>query len=287
MNVEADGRQKERGVPAEGVSADEVNPQSSGGEQSFGRVITGKDDRDKEQSSRSVWWQLLETEPQATQALQDTLNPILESLRQFRDETRPDLSLSLGYQHRILSPAFIRDSALLLKSGAEDQYLYSIVLGSSLILRERASVGFSYSFIPEQSNFSEPVVLEFENARSVANEMIRYRGNALTVSAAWLQPVTEGFQVGIHVGYTRMKLTLDERIRFHPADPFALNYRVVRLPVSNRLVTISNPYAALTAEIQLRRVWLEAGYDLQLFRLQQISSSGFHLSVKIRLSDLF
>lgn len=215
------------------------------------------------------------------------LGSLTEALKSFRERAEPDISLAVGYHIRILNPAFVRDQNLLLTSSASDQYLYSFEIRPSMILRERIAVVTGFTFIPEQANFSEPVVLEFQNSRTVANEMIGYRGSAVSVGAGWLQPVTEGMQLGFFLGFTRMKLNLDERVRYHPADPFALNYRVTRLPLNNSQVTISNPYAALNVEFQLRRVRLEAGYDLQLFRLQQISSSGFHLSVKVRLSDLF
>ncbi|TVP98245.1 MAG: hypothetical protein EA359_18545 [Balneolaceae bacterium] len=216
----------------------------------------------------------------------DTTNAVLDRFRRFQKSAESDFSLTIGYHTRMMNPSFIRDSDLFIKSGGSDQYLYLVEIKPAVIFYDRVAIEFSYSFIPDQSNFSEPVVLDFESSRTVANEMIRYQGHSISMSAAYFLPVTQAIRAGLHLGYSRVALNLDERVRYHPADPFALNYRVVRLPVNNSRVIISSPFASLSAEFQLRRVRLNTGYEIHLFRPDQVSMSGFYISLGVRLGDL-
>lgn len=199
----------------------------------------------------------------------------------------PDFSLEISYNNRNLKALFLEDNLILSDRGFGDQFLYSVDFTPSVIFLDRYSLEFTYSSIPDQSNFPGSSVLSFETERIILNEVNRYSGHAVSISSAYSQPITESIFASLQLGVTRMRLNVDETLQYHPDDPFARNYSIVTLPFSKRLVTYSNPFIGLSAEFQLQSIRLRTGYQLQLYEFDEVSSSNFYISMGVRLRDLF
>lgn len=207
--------------------------------------------------------------------------------RELNERLVPDFSLGISYNNRSMNQSFLENNSILSKKGFDDQFLYTIDITPALIILDQFALEFTYSSIPDQRNFPNSSVLNFESERIVLNEVNRYSGHALSISTAYSVPITEGIQVAVQVGIASMKLNIEETMQYHPDDPFARNYSIETLPFKKRQVTYSNPFAGLSAEFQLRSIRLSTGYQIQLYELEEVSSTNFYISLGVRLRDLF
>lgn len=207
-------------------------------------------------------------------------------LRELYEKFEPDFSLGISYNNRSLSSSFLENNSILSKKGFDDPFLYTIDITPSVIILDQFAFEFTYSVIPDQRNFPNSTVLNFELETIILNEVNRYSGHTLAFSTAYFVPVIEGVRAAVHAGIASMKLNVEETMRYHPDDPFAPNYSIVTFPFRKRQVTYSNPFAALSAEFQLRSVRLSTGYQIRLYQLEEVSSTSFYISLGVRLRDL-
>lgn len=208
-------------------------------------------------------------------------------IREIMGMFDPDFSLEISYNNRNLKESFLVNNSILSERGFGDQFLYSIDISPSVIFSDRFILEFTYSSIPDQRNFPNTTVLNFEKERVILNEVNRYNGHALAISSAYSLPITEGIRAAFHLGVVRMRLNVDETLQYHPDDPFVRNYSIVTLPFKKREITYSNPFVGLSAEFQLQSIRLTTGYQLQLYGFDEVSSSNFYISLGVRFSDLF
>tara|TARA_R100001143_G_C3361139_1_gene136019 strand:- start:16131 stop:16937 length:807 start_codon:yes stop_codon:yes gene_type:complete len=207
--------------------------------------------------------------------------------RELYEQLETDFSLGISYNNRSLNRSFLENNSILSKKGFEDQFLYSIDISPAVILLDQFVLEFTYSSIPEQRNFPSSTVLNFESERVILNEVNRYSGHALAFSTAYTVPIIEGVRAAVHAGISSLKLNVEETMQYHPDDPFARDYTIVTLPFRKRVVTYSNPFAGLSAEFQLRSVRVSTGYQIQLYQLEEVSSTNFYISLGVRFRDLF
>lgn len=198
-----------------------------------------------------------------------------------------DYSLQISYSHRVLRDSFLQSSEIFIRSENDDQFLYSIDFKPSLIISDRIALNVIYSYIPEQDNFSGSDVMDFEVQQTVVDNVNRFSGNALSLSGSYAVPMNEWIQVSMELGFTHMRLNTEEVVRYHPSDPYLRSFRVVRLLVSKKRATYTNPFIGLGTEFQLRNLRLNFGYQHHVYQLDQASSSNFTISLGTRFSDLF
>jgi len=207
--------------------------------------------------------------------------------RDLYEQLDPDFYLGISYNNRSLSGSFLENNSILSNQGFENQFLYSIDITPAVIILDQFSLEFTYSSIPDQRNFPNSTVLDFESERIILNEVNRYSGHALTISSAYSVPIVVGVRAAVHFGISRMKLNVEETMQYHPDDPFAPDYSITTLPFRKKEVIYSNPFAGLSAEFQLRSIRLTTGYQIQLYKLEEVSSSNFYIALGLRLKDLF
>lgn len=215
--------------------------------------------------------------------LQDTPKSQFRELYEF---LTPDFSIGISYNNRSMNNSFLENNSILSKKGFDNQFLFTIDITPAVIILNQFALEFTYSAIPDQRNFPNSSILNFESERIVLNEVNRYSGRAMAISTAYSVPVMEGVRAAVHVGITSMKLNVEETMQYHPDDPFARNYSIVTLLFRKREVTYSNPVAGLSAEFQLRSVRVSTGYQIQLYGLEEVSSTNFYISLGVRLRDL-
>lgn len=208
-------------------------------------------------------------------------------IRELYEELDPDFSLGISYNNRSMNRSFLENNSILSKKGFDDQFLYTIDITPTIIILDQFALEFTYSSIPNQRNFPNSFILNFESERIILNEVNRYSGHALAFSTAYSVPIIEGVRASVQVGIASMKLNVEETMQYHPDDPFALNYSITTLPFRKRQVTYSNPFAGLSAEFQLRSLRLSTGYQIQLYKLEEVSSTNFYISMGVRFRDLF
>lgn len=202
------------------------------------------------------------------------------------EKLNPDFSLGISYNNRSVNQSFLENNFILTKKGFDDQFLFSIDITPSVVILDQFALEFTYSSIPEQRNFPNSSILNFETERIILNEVNRYSGHSLSFSTAYSVPIIEGVRAVGQVGIASMKLNVEETMQYHPDDPFAANYSIVTLPFRKRQVTYSNPFAGLSAEFQLRSVRISTGYQIQLYELEEVSSTNFYISIGVRIRDL-
>lgn len=207
--------------------------------------------------------------------------------RELYEQLETDFSFGISYNNRSLNRSFLENNSILSKKGFDDQFLYTIDISPAVIFLDQFVIEFTYSSIPDQRNFPSSTVLNFESERIILNEVNRYSGHALAFSTAYSVPIVEGVRVAVHAGISSLKLNVEETMQYHPDDPFARDYSIVTLPFRKREVTYSNPFAGLSAEFQLRSVRLSTGYQIQLYQLEEVSSTNFYISLGVRFRDLF
>lgn len=198
-----------------------------------------------------------------------------------------DYSLRISYSHRLLKDAFLRSTDIFIRSDNDDQFLYSIDFNPSLILSDRIALHFIYSYIPEQENYSGSGVLDFEVQQTIVDNVNRFNGQALSLSGSYAVPMNDWIDVSMELGFTHMRLNTEEVVRYHPSDPYLRSYRVVRLVLSKKRATYTNPFIGLNTEFQLRNLRLGFGYQHHIYQLDQASSSNFTVSLGARFRDLF
>ncbi len=207
--------------------------------------------------------------------------------RELYERFETDFSLEISYNNRSMNRSFLENNLILSKKGFDDQFLFTIDITPAVIFLDQFALEFTYSTIPDQRNFPSSSVLNFESERIILNEVNRYSGHALAISAAYSVPIVVGVRAAVHVGISRMKLNVEETMQYHPVDPFAQDYSIITLPFRKKEVTYSNPFAGLSAEFQLRSVRLSTGYQIQLYQLEEVSSTNFYISLGVRFRDLF
>ena len=207
--------------------------------------------------------------------------------RELYEFLKPDFSIGISYNNRNLSNSFLENNSILSEKGFDNQFLYSIDITPAVIILDQFSLEFTYSSIPDQRNFPNSSILNFESDRRIVlNEVNRFSGRALAISMSYSVPITEGVQVGAHFGIASLKLNVEEAMQYHPDDPFARDFSIVTLPFRKREVSYSNPFAGLSAEFQLRSIRLRTGYQIQLYELEEVSSTNLYISLGVRLRDL-
>lgn len=213
-----------------------------------------------------------------------------ESGSQFRELYEfltPDFSLGISYNNRSLSNSFLENNSILSEKGFDNQFLFSIDITPAVIILDQFSLEFTYSSIPDQKNFPNSSILNFESERRIVlNEVNRFSGRSLAISTAYSVPITEGIQLAAHFGIASLKLNVEETMQYHPVDPFARDFSIVTLPFRKREVSYSNPFAGISAEFQLRSIRLRTGYQIQFYELEEVSSTNLYISIGVRLRDL-
>lgn len=209
------------------------------------------------------------------------------NLQQRISKLELDYSLRISYSHRLLRDAFLQNADIFLRSENDDQFLYSIDIKPSLIISDRIALNFIYSLIPEQENFSGSGVIDFEVQQTIVDNVNRFNGRAVSLSGAYAVPINEWIRVSMELGFTHMRLNTEEMVRYHPSDPYLRSFRVVRLVVSKKKATYTNPFIGLGTEFQLRNLRLGLDYQHQVYQMDQASSSNFTISLGVRFRDLF
>lgn len=208
-------------------------------------------------------------------------------IRELNELLTPDFSLRISYNNRSMNQSFLENNSILSNKGFDNQFLFTIDITPAVIILNQFALEVTYSSIPDQRNFPNTSILDFESRRIVLNEVNRYSGNALSISTAYSMQIIEGIRVAVQVGIASMSLSVEETVQYHPVDPFVRNYSIVTLPFKKRQVSYSNPFAGLSAEFQLRSVRLSTGYQVQLYELEEVSSTNFYISLGVRFRDLF
>ena len=208
------------------------------------------------------------------------------NLQQGISRLELDYSLRISYSHRLLRDAFLQNADIFIRSENDDQFLYSIDIKPSLIISDRIALNFIYSFIPEQENFSGSGVIDFEVQQTIVDNVNRFSGRAISLSGAYAVPINDWIRVSMELGFTHMRLNTEEMVRYHPSDPYLRSFRVVRLVVSKKEATYTNPFIGLGTEFQLRNLRLGLDYQHHVYQMDQASSSNFTISLGVRFRDL-
>lgn len=209
------------------------------------------------------------------------------SLRKDTGRMQLDFALGISYSHFIISSVFLQSTGIFTRIENNDQFLNSVDIKPSIMITDRIALNFIYSYIPQQDNFSESGVLDFEVQQTIVTNVNRFSGQALSVSGSYAVPINDWIRVSAETGFTNMRLNTEEEVRYNPSNPDLRNYRVVRLLMSKKRVTYTNPFVGLSTEFQLRNLRLSLGYQHHIYQFDEVSSYNFSVSLGARFRDLF